>query len=111
MVGCVSARRSAIMGKQNIQIAPVHLDDFVECVFRLIGSDAKGVKIVELCGPERLNGATLALRLARKYIAAPLPVWWPAATLLLKALAAPGFHPATPDHISRLAGPPTPSAS
>src|SRR5256886_16511916 len=55
-----------LWGNQNIQFAPLHLDDFVECVFRLIGSDAKGVKIVELCGPERLNGATLALRLDRK---------------------------------------------
>ena len=100
-----------LWGNQNIQFAPLHLDDFVECVFRLIGSDAKGVKIVELCGPERLNGATLALRLARKYIAAPLPVWWPAATLLLKALGALGFHPATPDQISRLVGPKTASVS
>ena len=100
-----------LWGNQNIQFAPLHLDDFVECVFRLIGSDAKGVKIVELCGPERLNGATLALRLARKYKAAPLPVWWPAVTLLLKALGVLGFHPATPDQISRLVGPKTASVS
>jgi len=100
-----------LWGHQNIQFAPVHLDDFVECVFRVIGSDAKGVKIVELCGPERLNGATLALRLARKYIAVPLPIWWPAFTLLLKALGVLGFHPATPDQISRLVGPKTASIS
>src|SRR5438309_1499733 len=81
------------------------------CVFRLIGSDARGVKIVELCGPERLTGVTLALRLARKYIAAPVPVWWPAVTLLLKALGVLGFHPATPDQISRLVGPKTASVS
>src|SRR3989442_1054922 len=92
-----------------IHFAPVHLDDFVECVFRLIGSGAKGVKIVELCGPERLNGVTLALRLARKYIAAPLPVWWPAVTVILKALSVLGLHPATPDQISRLVGPKTAS--
>src|SRR5438067_919063 len=98
-----------LWGNQNIQFAPLHLDDFVECVFRLIGSDAKGVKIVELCGPERLNGATLALRLARKYIAAPLPVWWPAVTVILKALSVLGLHPATPDQISRLVGPKTAS--
>jgi len=96
-----------LWGNQNIQFAPVHLDDFVECAFRLIGSEAKGVKIVELCGPERLNGVTLALRLARKYKAAPLPIWWPAVTLLLKALGVLGVHPATPDQISRLVGPKT----
>ena len=96
-----------LWGNQNIQFAPVHVDDFVECAFRLIGSEAKGVKIVELCGPERLTGVTLALRLARKYIAAPVPVWWPAVTLLLKALGVLGFHPATPDQISRLVGPKT----
>ncbi len=100
-----------LWGNKNIQFAPLHLEDFLECVFRLIGSDAKGVKIVELCGPERLNGATLALRLARKYKAAPLPVWWPAVTLLLKALGVLGFHPATPDQISRLVGPKTASVS
>src|SRR6266567_2418321 len=87
------------------------LDEFVECVVRLIGSDAKGVNTVELCGPERLDGVTLALRLARKYIAAPLPVWWPAVTLLLKAFGMLGFHPATPDQISRLVGPKTASVS
>src|SRR2546429_84701 len=57
------------------------------------------------------NGATLALRLARKYKAAPLPVWWPAVTLILKALGVLGFHPATPDQISRLVGPKTASVS
>src|SRR3989441_6953574 len=100
-----------LWGNQNIQFAPVHLDDFVECVFRLIGSGAKGVKIVELCGPERLNGVTLALRLARNYIAAPLPVWWPAVAVILKALSVLGLHPATPDQISRLVGPKTASVS
>lgn len=100
-----------LWGNQNIQFAPVHLDDFVECVFRLIAGETKGVKTVELCGPERLNGMTLALRLARKYIAVPLPVWWPAVTLLLKALGVLGFHPVTPDQISRLVGPKTASIS
>ncbi len=100
-----------LWGNQNIQFAPVHLDDFVECVFRLIGSNTKGVRIVELCGPERLNGVTLALRLARKYIAVPLPVWWPAVTPILKALGVLRFHPATPDQVSRLVGPKTASIS
>src|SRR5438132_4060534 len=96
-----------LWGNQNIQFAPVHLDDFIECAFRLIRSEAKGVKIVELCGPERFNGVTLALRLARRYKAAPLPVWWPAVTLSLKALGVLGVHPATPDQRSRLVGPKT----
>jgi len=100
-----------LWGNHNIRFAPVHIDDFVECVVRLIGSDAKGVKTVELCGPERLDGASLALRLAREYIAAPLPVWWPAVTLLLKAFGVLGFHPATPDQVSRLVGPKTASVS
>ncbi len=100
-----------LWGNQNIQFAPVHVDDFVECVLRLIAGEARGLKIVELCGPERLNGVSLALRLARKYKAAPLPVWWPAVTLILKALSVLGFHPATPDQISRLVGPKTASVS
>jgi len=100
-----------LWGNQNIQFAPVHIDDFVECVLRLIAGEARGLKIVELCGPERLNGVSLALRLARKYKAAPLPVWWPAVTLILKALSVLGFHPATPDQISRLVGPKTASVS
>src|SRR5437588_2428392 len=81
-----------LWGNKNIRFAPVHIDDFVECVVRLIGSDAKGVKTVELCGPERLDGVSVALRLAREYIAAPLPVWLPAATLFLKALGVLGLH-------------------
>jgi len=64
-----------LWGNQSIQFAPVHIDDFVECVLRLMVGEATGIKIVELCGPERLNGVSLALRLARKYKAAPLPVW------------------------------------
>jgi dihydroflavonol-4-reductase len=99
-----------LWGNQNIQFAPVHLDDFVECVCRLIGNEAKGVETVELCGPESLHGASLALRLARKYKALPLPVWWPAAKLILKALSVAGLHPVTPDQISRLVGPKTASA-
>ena len=100
-----------LWGNRNIQFAPVHLDDFVECVFRLIDSNARGVKIVELCGPERFNGVSLALRLARKYNAAPIPVWWPAVTPILRALSLLGFHPATPDQVSRLVGPKTASVS
>ena len=100
-----------LWGNQKIQFAPVHLDDFVECVGRLIRSDAKGVKTVELCGPERLNGVTLAIRLARKYMAAPIPVWWPAVKPIMRALSRLGFHSVTPDQVSRLLGPKTASVS
>jgi hypothetical protein len=70
-----------------------------------------GTQIVEICGPENLSGARVAGRIARRYKALPLPLWWPAFALILRALQRIGFNPVTPDQIKRLTGRKTANSS
>ena len=100
-----------LWGHRKIQFAPIHIDDFVHCVCRLLSAEARGIETIELCGPEELSGPAVALRLARKYRAVPIPLWWPALALTLKALRLLGLPQVTPDQISRLVGPKTASVS
>ncbi len=100
-----------LWGDRDLQFAPLRVDDFTAGVCRLIKEGQAGVRVVELCGPENLSGPQLSLRIARRYKALPLPLWWPGLKLLLKALQSFGFYPVTPDQLERLTGPKTASAS
>ena len=96
-----------LWGHPGIKFAPIHIDDLVECICLLLTSNPTGVQILELCGPEKLNGVTLALRLAKRYIAVPLPIWFTGLALMLRALRTFGWSPVTRDQLSRLIGPKT----
>ena len=57
-----------------------------------------------MCGPEDLNGIVLAYRICKRYRAVPLPLWWPAVAVCLKALHKLGFAIVKPDQLTRLIG-------
>ena len=96
-----------LWGHRGIQFAPIHIDDFVECMWAILRNHSAGVRVLELCGPEKLNGVTLSLRLARRYTALPFPIWFPGMALMLRVFNALGWKPVTPDQVSRLVGPKT----
>ena len=100
-----------LWGNRNINFAPVNVDDFVDCVCRLLRSNLDGENTITLCGPEQLNGVRLSLRLASRYRALPVPIWWPALSLLLKVGDLLGWRPVTPDQVARLVGPKAASVS
>lgn len=98
-----------LFGDARLQFAPLHVDDFVRAACALLSEPGPGVHVVELCGPENLSGAQLARRIARRCRALPLPLWWPALALVLRALRRVGLNPVAPDQIERLTGPKTAS--
>lgn len=100
-----------LFGHANIQFAPIHIDDFVRCTYALLPPQGAGVKVVELCGPEELNGWTLAYRLAKQYKALPIPVWVDGLKILVRFFSAFGWQPFSPDQLSRLVGPKTATRS
>lgn len=100
-----------LFGNANIQFSPIHIADFVECTYAQLKDLARGVKVVELCGPESLTGWTLAWRIAKRYKAVPIPVWFDGLRLFKKILAPFGWWPFPPDQISRLVGPKTANSS
>jgi nucleoside-diphosphate-sugar epimerase len=100
-----------LWGHPNIQFAPLHVDDFMECADRLLQSRAPGVKTITICGPEQLSGIALALRLSRNYLALPIPVWWPCLGFMLRAFRTLGWEPVTQDQVLRLLGPKTATVS
>jgi nucleoside-diphosphate-sugar epimerase len=101
----------ALFGDNNLQFAPMHVDDFTKLAAELIQQHAEGVRIETVCGPENLNGLELAQRIAKHYRAVPLPLWWPAISISLKALHKLGFAIVKPDQLTRLTGEKTRSAS
>ena len=92
----------ALVGDSNVQFAPMHVDDFSRLVSELIQEHADGVKIETVCGPEDLNGLVLARRISKHYRALPVPLWWPAVAVGLKALHKLGFTVVKPDQLTRL---------
>src|SRR6185369_9627816 len=94
----------ALFGHSNLLFAPMHVDDFTRLAAELIQQHHNGVRIETVCGPEDLNGIDLALRISKRYHAVPLPMWWPAATVALKALHALGLAIVKPDQLTRLIG-------
>jgi len=71
----------ALFGHSNLRFAPMHIDDFAKLVAELIQQHDEGIRIENVCGPEDLNGMSLAFRIAKHYRALPLPLWWPAVAL------------------------------
>ena len=102
------ARRSrivpALFGHSNLSFAPMHVEDFSKVATELIQQHDNGVRIESVCGPEDLSGMELAFRIGKRYRAVPLPVWWPAVAVGLKALHKLGFDVVKPDQLTRLIG-------
>jgi nucleoside-diphosphate-sugar epimerase len=101
-----------LFGNSKISFAPLHIDDFAGIVADEIGtpSKAKGLRTVELCGPEDLNARELATRIANRYKALPLPLWWPLFALFSRIAAGFNSGLAVPDQLQRLVGTKTAAA-
>jgi nucleoside-diphosphate-sugar epimerase len=91
-----------LFGHVNLLFAPMHVDDFTTLATELIQQHDDGVRIETVCGPEDLNASELAQRIARHHRALPLPLWWPAVAVSLKALHKIGFSIVKPDQLTRL---------
>jgi len=92
----------ALFGHRNLLFAPMHVDDFSALVAKLIQEQEDGVRIENICGPEDLSGMALAFHLCKRYGAIPVPLWWPAVAVCLKALHKIGFAIVKPDQLPRL---------
>ena len=101
----------ALFGHNKLRFAPMHVDDFTPLAAELIQQHQSGVRIETVCGPEDLNGIDLALRIGKRYRALPLPLWWPAVSITLKALNKIGFAIVKPDQLTRLLGEKTGTAA
>lgn len=91
-----------LFGNSKISFAPLHVEDFATIVADEITKRESGLTILELCGPEDLTGPTLARRIAKRYNALPVPVWWPLFALMMKIGARLGVNLAVPDQLQRL---------
>jgi nucleoside-diphosphate-sugar epimerase len=91
-----------LWGNSNLSFAPLHLDDFSKLAVDLIERQDDGVMIVHACGPDHLSGLALGWRISRRYGAVPLPLWWPAVAVSLKALDRLGIRIVKPDQLVRL---------
>lgn len=101
----------ALFGHSNLRFAPIHVDDFSRLTAELIQQHTDGLRIENVCGPEDLNGMALAYRIGKRYRAVPLPLWWPAVSVCLKALHKMGFAIVKPDQLARAIGEKTASAA
>jgi nucleoside-diphosphate-sugar epimerase len=101
----------ALFGHANLLFAPMHVDDFSTVMAELIQQQHEGVTIENVCGPEDLNGLVLAYRIAKHHRAIPLPLWWPAVAIALRALHKLGFSVVKPDQLTRLTGAKTGTAA
>src|ERR1041385_5195355 len=101
----------ALFGHGNLSFAPLHVDDFSRLAAELIQLHRNGVRIETVCGPEDLSGMVLAYRIGKRYRAVPLPLWWPAVAVGLKALHKLGFSVVKPDQLARLIGEKTGTAA
>lgn len=99
-----------LFGNSRIAVAPLHVNDFACIVADEIMKSARGLSIIELCGPEDLNARALTARLAKRYKALPVPVWWPLFALFLKVAAGFNSGLAVPDQLQRLTGAKTATA-
>lgn len=101
----------ALFGHSNLLFAPMHVDDFTRLAADLIQQHDNGTRIETMCGPEDLSGMVLASRIAKRHRAIPLPLWWPALSIALKALQKIGFAVVKPDQLTRLTGSKTGTAA
>jgi len=101
----------ALFGNSNLLFAPMHVDDFTRVTVELIRQHDDDIRIETICGPEDLNGLAVALRIAKQHRALPLPLWWPAVKVGLKALQQVGIAIVKPDQLKRLTGKKTGTAT
>jgi nucleoside-diphosphate-sugar epimerase len=101
----------ALFGHTNLLFAPMHVDDFTRLATGLIQQHQNGIRIETVCGPEDLTGMALASRIAKRHRALPVPLWWPAVAVGLKALHKLGFAIVKPDQLTRLTGEKTATAA
>ena len=101
----------ALFGQSNLRFAPMHVDDFTRLAAELIRQQREGARIETVCGPEDLSGVELAYRIGKRYRAIPLPLWWPAVAVGLKALHKFGVAIVKPDQLTRLIGEKTGAAA
>lgn len=101
----------ALFGHANLLFAPLHVDDFSRLAAELILQHRNGVRIETMCGPEDLSGMALAYRIGKRYRVLPLPLWWPAVAVGLKALHKFGVAIVKPDQLTRLVGEKTGTAA
>jgi len=92
----------AFWGNSGIRFAPIHVDDFSPSVASAIKDHEKGFHVIETSGPEELSGISLARRIMRRYLAVPVPVWWPGFSLAVNSLRHLGIKLASPDQLNRL---------
>ena len=100
-----------LWGHKGLRFAPLAANDFVTATVALIQMNRNGVETLELCGPEELSAPSLALRIAGKYRALPIPIWWPLFSLVLRFLHRIGLQIIVPDQLQRLTGRKTASHS
>ena len=93
-----------LFGAPGIRFAPLHYQDFVRIVTRLLQAMPAGTHTYELCGPQILDGTALARTLATKFGAVPIPVWYPLLGAMLRALHGVGVSVIAPDQLDRLVG-------
>lgn len=91
-------------GHKGLRFAPLKTTDFVTATTSLIQLNQTGTHLFELCGPEDLKASELALRIAAKYRALPIPVWWPCLVIALRILGWLGLRLIAPDQLERLIG-------
>jgi nucleoside-diphosphate-sugar epimerase len=101
----------ALFGHANLRFAPMHVDDFTKLTAELIQQHDEGVRTETVCGPEDLSGIAIASSIAKRHRALPLPLWWPALSVTLKALHKIGLSIVKPDQLTRLTGAKTGSAT
>src|SRR5206468_3342571 len=92
------------------RFAPLHYHDFVAIVTAVLDRMPDGAHVLELCGPQVLDGASLARTLARKYRALPVPLWYPALDALLAGSHLLGLSVVAPDPRARRAARPLPAS-
>ena len=90
-----------LFGNAKLRFAPLYVDDFSRLAAELIQQHDAGVRIETFCGPEDLSGIDLASRIAKRYRAVPLPLWWPGVAFALKALSKTGIAIVKPDQLQR----------
>lgn len=91
-----------LFGNSNISFAPLWFDDFATIAADEIMKPEAGSRTIELCGPEDLSAVTLGKRIAKRYKALPIPVWWPLFALVFKIGTRLNFNLAVPDQLQRL---------
>jgi len=91
-----------LFGNSRIEFAPLHIDDFAAIAVEAIAHNEQRMQIMEVCGPEDLRGPSLAMALAKRFTALPIPIWWPLLALFLRAGAPVGLKVTVPDQTPRL---------